>query len=79
MSAKFRQIIAQLYDLATFKADKSMTDDDFIANVEAFNLLINLHDDLGVDRSDLRRRMNNLYPVFPDAFTARRMFSLLCL
>lgn len=65
MTAKFKQVIEQLKALVTtFKADKSMTDDDFITNVESINLLINLHDDLGMDRKGLRRRMANLYPEF---------------
>ncbi|MCM1142956.1 MAG: hypothetical protein NC453_30700 [Muribaculum sp.] len=64
MTAKFKQIIEQLRALVIFKADKSMTDDDFIANIEAINLLINLHDDLGLDRKGIRKRMGNLYPEF---------------
>lgn len=64
MTAKFRQIIDKLDALVTFKADKSMTDEDFIANIEAVNLLINVHDDLGLDRKRLRRSMCNLYPEF---------------
>lgn len=64
MTVKFKQIIEQLNSLVTFKVDKTMTDDDFIANIEAVNLLINLHDDLGLDRKGIRRRMANLYPEF---------------
>ncbi|MCM1142170.1 MAG: hypothetical protein NC453_26670, partial [Muribaculum sp.] len=64
MTAKFRHIIDELNALVTFKADKSLSDDDFIANVEAVNLLINLHDDLGLDRKGIRRKMANLYPEF---------------
>lgn len=62
MTAKFKQIIEQLNALITFKTDKSMTDEDFIANIEAINLLCNLYDDLKLDRSRIRRRMSNLYP-----------------
>lgn len=64
MTAKFKHIIEQLNALVTFKADKSMSDDDFIANIEAINLLINVHDDLGLDRKGIRRKMVNLYPEF---------------
>ena len=64
MTVKFRQIIDELNAMVTFKADKSMTDDEFIANIEAVNLLINVHDDLSLDRKDLRKRMSNLYPEF---------------
>lgn len=64
MTAKFKQIIDQLNAIVTFKADKSMTDEDFIANIEAVNLLINVYDDLGLNRKGLRRRMCNLYPEF---------------
>lgn len=64
MTAKFKQIIEQLNALITFKTDKSMTDEDFIANIDAVNLLCNLYDDLRLDRSALRRRMSNLYPEF---------------
>ncbi len=33
MTAKFKQIIAQLSALLTFKANKSISDEDFIANI----------------------------------------------
>jgi len=62
MTAKLKQIIEQLNALITFKANKSMSDEDFIANIDAVNLLCNLYDDLRLDRSALRRRMSNLYP-----------------
>lgn len=62
MTNKFKEIIRQLDALVTFKADKPMTDDDFIANIEAINLLINLHDDLNLDRTILYRRMSRLFP-----------------
>ncbi|MCM1139136.1 MAG: hypothetical protein NC453_11260 [Muribaculum sp.] len=61
MTAKFKQIIDQLNALITFKADKSISDEDFIANIDAINLLCNLHDDLRLDRSEIRRRMSRLY------------------
>lgn len=69
MTAKFKQIIEQLNALITFKTDKSMTDDDFIANIDAINLLCNLYDDLKLDRSRVRKRMSNLY-----ADLARRIY-----
>ena len=64
MTAKFKQIIEHLNALITFKVDESMTDEDFIANIGAINLLCNLYDDLGLDRSRIRRKMSNLYPEF---------------
>lgn len=64
MTAKFRQIIEQLKALITFKVDKSMTDEDFIANVDAINVLCNLYDNLGIDRSEIRKNMDKLYPEF---------------
>ncbi|MCM1141511.1 MAG: hypothetical protein NC453_23315, partial [Muribaculum sp.] len=62
MTAKFKQIIDQLNAFITFKVDKSMSDEDFIANIDAINLLCNLHDDLKLDRSEIRKKMNCLYP-----------------
>ena len=50
--------------MVTFNVDKSMTDDDFIANVDAINLLCNLYDDLGLDRTEIRKNMDKLYPQF---------------
>ena len=64
MTKKFQEIIKRLEALTTFKADMSMTDDDFILNIEAINLLINVHDDLGLDSKGLRKRMAKLYPEF---------------
>ncbi len=64
MTAKFKQIIDSLYSLVTFEVDISMSDDDFIANVDAINLLCNLYDDLGLDRTDIRKDMDALYPEF---------------
>lgn len=40
MTAKLRQIIDQLNALVVYKADKSITDDDFIAGIEAYMLLL---------------------------------------
>ncbi len=48
MTAKLKHIVEQLNAMVTFNVDKSMTDDDFIANVDAINLLCNLYDDLGL-------------------------------
>lgn len=64
MTAKFRQIIEQLNALITLKVDKSMSDEDFIANIDAINLLCNLHDDLKLDRSEIRKKLSRLYPEF---------------
>jgi len=64
MNAKLRDIFNMLNGLVTFKVDKSMSDDDFIAKIDAINLLCNLHDDLGINRGPIRRRLNRLYPEF---------------
>ena len=64
MTAKLRQIIDQLNALVVYKADKSMTDDDFIAGVEAYMLLCSLHDDLNVDCSGLHCRRGRLFAEF---------------
>ncbi len=64
MTAKFKQIIDSLNSLVTYEIDKSMSDDDFIANVEAINVLCNLYDDLGLDRTDIRKNMDKIYPQF---------------
>lgn len=57
----------------TFKIDKSMYDDDFIANIGATNLLCNIYDDLGVDRTGIRKRMDALFPTI---FKAKRHSSI---
>ena len=62
MTAKLKHIIEQLNAMVTFNVDKSMTDDDFIANVDAINLLCNLCDDLGLDRTEIRKNMDKIYP-----------------
>lgn len=62
MTAKLKQIIDKLNALITFKVDKSMSDEDFIANIDAINLLCNLYDGLKLDRSEIRKRMSRLYP-----------------
>lgn len=64
MSAKLKHIIEQLNAMVTFNVDKSMTDDDFIANVDAINLLCNIYDDLNIDRTKVRKNMDRLYPQF---------------
>lgn len=64
MTAKLKHIVEQLNAMVTFNVDKSMTDDDFIANVDAINLLCNLCDDLGLDRTEIRKNMDKIYPQF---------------
>lgn len=76
MTSKFRYIIDELNSLATLKVGKSMSDEDFIVNIEAINLLINLHDDLGLDRKGIRRRMSNLYPEFSRRIYAKKNIQL---
>ena len=72
MTVRFKQIVEQLNALVTFKADRSMSDDDFIANVEAINLLCNTYDDLGLDRKEIRRKMSALYPDFSRRINERQ-------
>lgn len=76
MTSKFRYIIDELNSLATLKVGKSMSDEDFIVNIEAINLLINLHDNLGLDRKGIRRRMSNLYPEFSRRIYAKKNIQL---
>lgn len=64
MTAKFRHIIEQLNALISFEVDKSMSDEDFITNIEAVNQLCNLYDDLGLDNSWISKRKEDLYPEF---------------
>jgi len=64
MNAKFRDIFNTLNALVTFKVDKSMSDDDFIANIDAINLMCNIYDDLGLDCTEIRRDMDKLYSQF---------------
>jgi hypothetical protein len=64
VAVKLKHILEQLNAMVTFNVDKSMTDDDFIANVDAINLLCNLYDDLNIDRTEVRRNMDKLYPQF---------------
>lgn len=62
MTARFKQIMERLNALVVFKDAKTMTDDDFIANFGAVNLLCNLYDDLGLDCKGISRKINRLYP-----------------
>lgn len=64
MTAKFRQIIEQLNALITFKVDMSITDDDFIAGIEAYLLLCSLNSDLNIDCSGLRSRRGRIFSEF---------------
>ncbi|MCM1225177.1 MAG: hypothetical protein NC548_63070 [Lachnospiraceae bacterium] len=64
MTAKLRQIIDQLNTIVAYKADKSMTDDDFIAGIEAYMLLCSLNDDFNIDCSGLRSRRGRLFAEF---------------
>lgn len=59
---KMTGIIERLNRLVTFDGCESMTDEDFIADIDAANLLCCLHDDLGLDRTEIRSNMERLYP-----------------
>lgn len=76
MTAKIRQIIEQLKKLVTYKVDKSMSDEDFIANVDAVNFLCDLHDDLRLDRSEIRRNIDKLYPQYSHRVNAKENIQL---
>jgi len=41
-----------------------MSDDDFIVNIDVINLLCNLYDELGLDRTEIRKKMDILYIEF---------------
>lgn len=71
MTAKFRQIIDQLNALITFKADKAMSDEDFIAGIEAYMLLCSLNSDLNIECFGLRRRRGRLYSEFTRRINAQ--------
>ena len=64
MTTKLRDILNTLNDLVACNVDRTVPDEDFIANVDAVNLLSNLYDELGLDRSEIRKRMDGLYPEF---------------
>lgn len=64
MTAKLKHIIDQLDTIVMFKADKSMTDDDFIAGIEAYLLLCSLNADLNIDCSGLRSRRGRIFSEF---------------
>lgn len=54
----------ELADLVRCRAVETMTDDDFIAHVDAISLLSNLYDDLGHDPTELLEGMDSLYPQY---------------
>lgn len=61
----FRQIMQRLNAIVTSVTTVTsgpVSDDDFIAGIEAVNLLCNLCDDLGIDRTGIRRGLDSLYP-----------------
>jgi len=62
MNAKFKQLFDSLKSLISFKVDSSMSDDDFIAGIDAANLFCKLHDDFGISRTEIRGKMEQLYP-----------------
>lgn len=70
MTAEFQHIINTLNALVRFEVDKSMSDDDFIANIDAINLLCNIYDELGLDRTEIRKKMDAHFPQF-----SRRVYS----
>lgn len=64
MTAAIRQIIAELNVLVRHKLDMSASDEDLIANIEAINLLCNLHDDLGLEQPQICKRLPHFYSQF---------------
>lgn len=71
MRARLKDILEKINSLVTFKIEPTMADDDFIANIEAINLLCNVYDELGLDRTGLRDRMDELYPEFSRRICAK--------
>lgn len=70
MPAGFRHIIDTLNAMVTFRFDSSMTDEDFIANIDAVNLLCNVLDGLDLDTSGIVGQLDCLYPEL-----TRRIFA----
>jgi len=64
MTAKLKNILDAVNDFVSYKEERTMSDDDFIADIDAANLLCNLYDELGIDRTEIRRKMDILYPEF---------------
>ncbi len=73
---RLSDILNTLNDLVAGKVDRAVSDDDFIAGVDAFNLLCNLYDELRLDRSEIRRRMDGLYPEFSRRIRGRKDIQL---
>lgn len=76
MTAKIKQIIETMRGLVNFDVDKSVYDEDFIAKVDGVDFLCDLHDDLGLDRSDIRREKDKLYPHFSRRIKAKENIQL---
>ncbi len=73
---RLSDILNTLNGLVAGKVDRAVSDDDFIAGVDAFNLLCNLYDELGLDRSEIRRRMDGIYPEFLRRIRGRKDIQL---
>lgn len=57
-------MIETLKGRISLEIDPSMSDDEFIANVDDINQLCCIYDELEMDRSAVRERMTGLYPEF---------------
>lgn len=64
MTEKLQSIFKSIGTLAAYKDYRKMSDTDFIATVEAANLLCNLYDNLGIDRTEIRSEMDAMYFEF---------------
>ncbi len=64
MTAKLRDILNQISNLVETRSVKSISDDDFIARVEAICLMRNIYDVAGLDESPVIKKMKSIYPEF---------------
>lgn len=64
MESSLHTIITQITDLVELRHVSSFSDEDFVADVRTINLLINLCDESGTDRVELRNRLGEMYPEF---------------
>ncbi len=58
MTEKLKHLTDSISGLITFTPDHEMSDSDLTANIRAINLLVNICDELGTDRSALRSDMD---------------------
>ena len=64
VTPKLKDILANASELASAKAVKKASDEDFLARVEAVCLIRRIYDGLYLDNPDLLSKMRRLYPEF---------------